>query len=68
MGRDRVHLSLDRSGRIWPREGEVLLRASLGRFGDNRADAWSDAEVVERVWDELGALIGVARRAAGGAW
>jgi len=46
----------------WPHlstEGEVLLRASLGRFGDDRADSWSDAEVIARVWDELGLLLGL---------
>ena len=45
----------------WPHvatEGEVLLRASVGRFGDERASAWSDGEIVERVWSELGLLIG----------
>ena len=41
-----------------PRES-VLLRASLGRFGDDRAEVWSDAEVVERVWSELGLLMGL---------
>jgi oxygen-dependent protoporphyrinogen oxidase len=49
--------------RKWPplaRPGEHLLRASLGRFGDERAGSWSDAEVVERVWTELGSLIGLA--------
>jgi protoporphyrinogen/coproporphyrinogen III oxidase len=47
--------------RKWPHvatEGEVLLRASVGRFGDDRPDSWSDGEVVERVWDELGLLLG----------
>jgi len=47
----------------WPtvaREGELLLRASLGRFGDDRADDWNDAEVTERVWDELGLLMGLS--------
>ena len=47
----------------WPhlaRPGEVLLRASVGRFGDGRADAWSDAEVVERVRAELGLLMGLS--------
>jgi oxygen-dependent protoporphyrinogen oxidase len=47
----------------WPhlaRSGELLLRASLGRSGDDRADLWSDAEVVERVWDELGAFLEVS--------
>jgi protoporphyrinogen/coproporphyrinogen III oxidase len=45
----------------WPHvatEGEVLLRASVGRFGDDRAGSWSDGEIVERVWDELGLLLG----------
>jgi oxygen-dependent protoporphyrinogen oxidase len=40
-------------------EGEVLLRASLGRYGDNRAEEWSDDEVVARAWRELGALMGL---------
>ena len=46
----------------WPHlahDGEVLLRASLGRIDDTRALGWSDAEVVERAWEELGALMGV---------
>jgi protoporphyrinogen/coproporphyrinogen III oxidase len=46
----------------WPHlatPGEVLLRASLGRFEDERAAGWSDAEVVERVWSELSRLMGV---------
>ena len=46
----------------WPslaQEGEILLRASLGRFGDDRASGWSDEEVVERVWSELGTLMKV---------
>jgi len=46
----------------WPHlatEGEVLLRASVGRFGDHRSDSWSDAELVERAWAELGLLIGL---------
>ena len=48
--------------RKWPhlaRDGEVLLRASLGRVDDRRAEEWSDREVVERAWGELGALMGV---------
>jgi oxygen-dependent protoporphyrinogen oxidase len=47
----------------WPHlapEGEVLLRASVGRFGDVRADSWTDAEVVDRVWAELGLLMGLS--------
>ena len=47
----------------WPHlaaGGDLLLRASLGRFGDDRAGSWSDAEVVDRVVSELGALIGLS--------
>jgi oxygen-dependent protoporphyrinogen oxidase len=45
----------------WPhlaREDDVLLRASLGRASDPRPSDWSDTEVTERAWDELGALMG----------
>jgi oxygen-dependent protoporphyrinogen oxidase len=48
--------------RKWPhlaREGEVLLRASLGRIDDVRAEEWTDAECAARAWEELGALAGV---------
>jgi oxygen-dependent protoporphyrinogen oxidase len=48
--------------RKWPhlaREGDVLLRASLGRIDDARADDWTDAECAARAWEELGALTGV---------
>ncbi|HEX3796491.1 MAG TPA: protoporphyrinogen oxidase [Acidimicrobiales bacterium] len=47
----------------WPtlaRDGEVLLRASLGRFGDDRTAGWSDADITARVWGELGLLMGVS--------
>jgi oxygen-dependent protoporphyrinogen oxidase len=47
----------------WPHlaaEGEVLLRASVGRYGDDRARSWSDDEVVARVWSELGLLMGLS--------
>jgi oxygen-dependent protoporphyrinogen oxidase len=47
----------------WPhlaRDGEVLLRASLGRFGDDRADGWSDDELRERAWGELGTMMGLS--------
>ena len=47
----------------WPHlatEGEVLLRASVGRFGDHRSDSWSDADLVERAWTELGLLMGLS--------
>jgi oxygen-dependent protoporphyrinogen oxidase len=53
--------------RKWPhlaREGEVLLRASLGRIDDVRVEEWSDADVVERSWSELGALLGVTGQPA----
>jgi len=48
--------------RKWPhlaREGEVLLRASLGRSDDVRAEEWTDTECAARAWEELGALAGV---------
>jgi len=40
-------------------EDDVLLRASLGRFGDTRPDGWTDSEAAERAWEELGLLMGV---------
>jgi oxygen-dependent protoporphyrinogen oxidase len=46
----------------WPhlaREGEVLLRTSLGRIDDARADEWTDADCAARAWEELGALTGL---------
>ena len=48
--------------RKWPhlaREGEALLRASLGRIDDTRAAGLDDEEVLERAWRELTALLGV---------
>jgi oxygen-dependent protoporphyrinogen oxidase len=48
--------------RKWPHlacDGEVLLRASLGRIDDLRPSGWSDDEVRTRAWEELGALVGV---------
>ena len=48
--------------RKWPhlaRDGQVLLRASMGRADDTRPDDWGDAEVAERAWGELGELCGV---------
>jgi oxygen-dependent protoporphyrinogen oxidase len=48
--------------RKWPhlgRDGEVLLRASLGRIDDTRAEEWNDADCAARAWDELGALMGL---------
>ncbi|HWF17035.1 MAG TPA: protoporphyrinogen oxidase [Acidimicrobiales bacterium] len=48
--------------RKWPhlaRDGEVLVRASLGRIDDTRPDEWSDDECAARAWDELGALVGL---------
>ncbi len=46
----------------WPHlalRGEILLRASLGRSGDDRPKAWSDDEVIERMWEELGLVLGI---------
>jgi oxygen-dependent protoporphyrinogen oxidase len=54
--------------RKWPhlaREGEVLLRASLGRIDDVRPGGWSDEEVISRAWEELGELMGVTGEPAG---
>jgi len=48
--------------RKWPhlaRQGEVLLRASLGRIDDDRPCGWNDEEVTGRAWTELGALMGL---------
>jgi oxygen-dependent protoporphyrinogen oxidase len=48
--------------RKWPhlaRDGEVLLRASLGRIDDTRPDEWTDAECAARAWEELGTLVGL---------
>jgi protoporphyrinogen/coproporphyrinogen III oxidase len=50
---------LDRKWSHLERGGEVLLRASLGRIDDTRAGGWSDEEVAERAWEELGALMSV---------
>ncbi len=45
----------------WPeleREEDVLLRASMGRYGDARADELTDDEVVSRALEELGEMLG----------
>jgi oxygen-dependent protoporphyrinogen oxidase len=55
---------LDRKWQHLDRGGEVLLRASLGRIDDTRAAGWSDEEVAERAWEELGALMGVGGQPA----
>jgi protoporphyrinogen/coproporphyrinogen III oxidase len=44
----------------WPelrRPGDVLLRASVGRFGDDRATHMADDEVVRTVLAELGPML-----------
>ncbi len=44
----------------WPelrRPGDVLLRASTGRFGDDRPAQMSDDELVGRVLDDLGPML-----------
>jgi protoporphyrinogen/coproporphyrinogen III oxidase len=49
----------------WPhlaREGEVLVRASLGRICDTRASEWDDDEVLAHSWEELGSLAGITGR------
>ncbi len=46
----------------WPhlrRDGTVLLRASVGRFGDRRAERLGDDELSARVAAELGAILSV---------
>ena len=51
--------------RKWPhlaRDGEVLLRASLGRIDDTRPAGLDDDDVTKRAWEELGALLGVGGR------
>jgi oxygen-dependent protoporphyrinogen oxidase len=50
---------LDRKWSHLERDDDVLLRASLGRVDDTRAGDWSDEEVADRAWSELGALMGV---------
>jgi oxygen-dependent protoporphyrinogen oxidase len=49
--------------RKWPhlrREGSVLLRASVGRFGDRRAEELDDAALANRAAAELGAILSLA--------
>ncbi len=48
--------------RKWPhlaRPGELLLRASVGRFEDRRFTALSDEQLVARVVAEVGVLLGI---------
>lgn len=43
----------------WPHlrvEGEVLLRASVGRYGDDAGASLPDADIVARTLDDLGAI------------
>jgi protoporphyrinogen/coproporphyrinogen III oxidase len=49
----------------WPhlaRPGRVLLRVSVGRFGDRRAEQMDDRELTGRVANELGAVLGSDER------
>ncbi len=49
----------------WPhlaRSGRVLLRASVGRFGDRRAEQMDDRELTARVASEIGAVLGSDER------
>ena len=50
---------LDRKWSHLQRDDDVLLRASLGRADDTRPGDWSDEEVADRAWTELGRLMGV---------
>ena len=46
----------------WPhlaRSGEFLVRASVGRFQDRRADALTDTALIERVVEEVAVLVGL---------
>ena len=48
--------------RKWPhlaRDGEVLLRASLGRVDDTRAARLERREVADRAWERAGRAHGV---------
>ncbi len=54
-------------GRKWPhlaRPGDELIRASVGRFGDDRHAAMDDGQLIDAVVGELGTLLGVADRPA----
>jgi oxygen-dependent protoporphyrinogen oxidase len=49
--------------RKWPhlaREGELLLRASLGRKDDARPAQWDDDTAVDRTWSELTGMLGLS--------
>jgi oxygen-dependent protoporphyrinogen oxidase len=51
--------------RKWPhlaRPGDELIRASVGRFGDERHTAMDDGALIDAVVDELGLLLGVDAR------
>jgi oxygen-dependent protoporphyrinogen oxidase len=50
---------LDRKWSHLARDGEVLLRASLGRIDDTRPNGWSDGQIAARAWEELGTLLGL---------
>jgi oxygen-dependent protoporphyrinogen oxidase len=41
------------------RPGDVLLRASMGRFGDDRPARMSDDEIVGQVVEDLGPMLGL---------
>jgi oxygen-dependent protoporphyrinogen oxidase len=46
----------------WPpmaAQGEVVIRVSTGRYGDERQSAMADAELVEAVLGEIAALLGL---------
>lgn len=43
----------------WAAAGDVVLRASAGRWGDTRALALDDGELAERLHDELASAVGL---------
>lgn len=49
---------LDRKWEHLRREGEVLMRAHVGRIDDRRCEAMSDEVLIQRVRDELATVLG----------
>jgi protoporphyrinogen/coproporphyrinogen III oxidase len=60
--RDRLCTAVTFTSTKWPRSanpGEVVLRASVGRHGDEQALRLNDETLRQRVLDELGAVTGI---------
>lgn len=49
---------LDRKWEHLRRDGEILLRAHVGRIDDRRSEALSDDRLIERVGEELSTILG----------